>query len=204
MIKNSNSQAGQESFVMSMLEYKRNGFYVEVGGYHAKHQSNTYILETEYDWKGFALEINVGLAEEYTKERKNPCIAADAITFDYEKAFKEFNAPQQIDYLQLDIDPAPNTLECLYQIPMNYRYSVVTFEHDLYADPEKHSIIQSSAKEYLLDYGYKLIVQNVYAPDYSNGPNSPFEDWYVDPNVINKSIYSKFMFSNVYAETLFN
>lgn len=201
MLKNSHSQAYQESFVMSMLGNKANGFYVEVGGYDAKSLSNTYVLETEYNWRGFALEIDSKKANKYTSQRKNPCIAADAINFDYRKAFKEFSAPNQIDYLQLDIEPAPNTLACLYKIPMNYRYSVITFEHDLYADPIKHTVIKHSAREYLQGFGYKLIVSNVYAP--KNVP-SPFEDWYVDPQVVDESVYSKFVSENVRPQTLFS
>jgi hypothetical protein len=186
---------------MSMLQYKRNGFYVEVGGYDSKSLSNTYALETDYGWRGFALEIDKNKANKYTKERINPCIAADAITFDYEKAFKEFNAPKQIDYLQLDIEPAPNTLACLYKIPMNYRYSVITFEHDLYVDSVKHAVIKNSAKEYLQGFGYKLIVSNVYAP--KNSP-SPFEDWFVDPNVVSEDIYNNFISENIRPKELFS
>lgn len=186
---------------MSMLDYKKNGFYVEVGGYDSKSLSNTYVLETEYSWKGFALEIDETKASKYTYERSNPCIAADAITFDYLKAFEEFNAPKQIDYLQLDIEPAPNTLACLYKIPMNYRYSVITFEHDLYADSQRHSVVKNSAREYLQGFGYKLVVSNVYAP--KNNP-SPFEDWYVDPNVVNESVYKNFISENVRPQTLFS
>ena len=201
MLKNSHSQAYQESFVMSMLEYKKNGFYVEVGGYDAKSLSNTYVLETEYDWKGFALEIDYARAEKYTSQRTNPCIAADAITFDYEKAFKEFDAPKQIDYLQLDVEPAPNTLACLYKIPMNYRYSVITFEHDLYANPEEHGFVQEAAREYLFNYGYQLVVSNVYAS--KNNP-SPFEDWFVDPNIVDESVYKKFISDSVRPKSLFS
>lgn len=201
MLKNSHSQAYQESFVMSMLGNKKGGFYVEVGGYDSKSLSNTYILETDYNWKGFALEIDEAKANKYTSERSNPCIAADAITFDYLAAFEKFSAPKQIDYLQLDIEPAPNTLACLYKIPMNYRYSVITFEHDLYADPQKHAVVKNSAREYLQGFGYKLIVSNVYAP--KNNP-SPFEDWYVDPQVIDESIYSNFISKDIRPQTLFS
>jgi hypothetical protein len=200
MLKNSYSQAYQESFVMSMLEYKKNGFYVEVGGYDAKSLSNTYVLETEYNWRGFALEIDEKKANKYSSERKNPCIATDAITFNYEKAFKDFDAPKQIDYLQLDIEPAPNTLACLYKIPMNYRYSVITFEHDLYVDPSKNIKIKHQAQKYLESHGYKIVVSGVYA---SKEDPSPFEDWFVDPRVVDESIYENFISSYVRPEKLF-
>ena len=186
---------------MSMLDYKRNGFYVEIGGYDAKSLSNTYVLENEYSWRGFALEIESKKADKYNLERSNPCITADAITFDYEKAFEDFDAPKQIDYLQLDIEPAPNTLACLYKVPMDYRYSVITFEHDLYVNPSEHRVVQQSARDYLFSYGYKLIVSNVCAP---KNKLSPFEDWFVDPEVVPERLYKKFISGTVRPETLFN
>lgn len=186
---------------MSMLGYKKGGFYVEVGGYDSKSLSNTYVLEADYSWRGFALEIDKTKADKYTAERINPCIAADAVTFDYEKAFKDFNAPSQIDYLQLDIEPAPNTLACLYKIPMNYRYSVITFEHDLYADPDKHIFIQEAARDYLFNHGYQLVVSNVYAP---KSKPSPFEDWFVDPELVPEKVYKNFISENVRPQTLFS
>jgi hypothetical protein len=199
VLKNSNSQSYQESFVMSMLNNKRNGFYVEVGGYDAKLLSNTYVLETEYGWQGFSIEINKERSKRYNQNRNNVCINADATTFDYEKTFENLRFPKQIDYLQLDIEPAPNTLQCLYKMPMNYRYSVITFEHDLYAHPQG-KLIQQKAREYLHNNGYKLVVGNVYAPKKSP---SPFEDWFVDPNIVGKSTYAKFVSENIYPKELF-
>jgi len=199
-MKKSYSQSYQDFFVLSMLQEKIGGFYVEIGGYDAKSLSNTYLLETDYKWKGFALEINEKRASKYNLERHNPCILADAINFDYRKAFKLFNAPKQIDYLQLDIEPSPNTLECLYNVPMEYRYSVITFEHDLYAHPEGQ-IVQQNARKYLQENGYKLVVGNAYAP--KNIP-SPFEDWFIDPSIIDKSIYKNFISENIQPKKLFS
>jgi hypothetical protein len=199
VLENSNSQSYQESFVMSMLNNKRNGFYVEVGGYDAKLLSNTYILEKECGWKGFSIEINKERSERYNQNRNNVCINADAISFNYEKTFENLNFPKQIDYLQLDIEPAPNTLECLYKMPTNYRYSVITFEHDLYAHPQGE-LVQQKARQYLHNNGYELVVGNVYAPKKSP---SPFEDWFVDPNIVNKSTYEKFVSENIYPKELF-
>ena len=200
MLKNSNSQSYQESFVMSMLQGKRGGFYVEVGGYDAQLLSNTYVLEKEYGWRGFALEIDKERSKRYNNKRNNTCINEDALNFNYEQTFEKLYFPKQIDYLQLDIEPAPNTLECLYKMPMNYRYSVITFEHDLYAHPQGESV-QKDARRYLHDNGYKLVVGNVYAP---KSTPSPFEDWFVDPSIVKESVYKKFIAENIYPKELFS
>lgn len=176
---NSNSEAGQESFVLTSLHEKRNGFYVEIGAYHSKKTSNTYLLETEFGWEGVAFEILPECVSEYNANRSNPCIEADATTFNYLEYFQSNNVPKQIDYLQLDIEPASNTLLALKQLPLNdYRFSVITFEHDLYFSPENLNV-KLEQQEILKNLGYKLMVDNVkvYAQGY---PPREFEDWWID------------------------
>ena len=187
-IPNSNSQAAQESFVLNQLKEKRNGYYVEIGGYHATELSNTYLLETEYDWSGVSLEIDPTRADAYNQARKNPCLAVDATTYNLRPYFVDNKWPKQIDYLQIDIEPAHQTLAALINLPMDYRYSVITFEHDRYVggDNDKH---QATAYEFLTDYGYKRVVHNLLN----------FEDWYIDPNIID----CDFLGENLSIEDLF-
>lgn len=175
----SNSQAGQESFVLNSLKEKRGGFYVEIGGYHSKNDSNTYLLETQYGWKGVALEIDKDRSDEYNANRSNICLNVDATTFDYFKYFEENNFPNTIDYLQVDIEPAYQSLKALESLPLDkYRFSVITFEHDIYFDPE-NALIKEKAKELLARFNYTLAVENVEAY------GKIFEDWWIDSNTIN-------------------
>ena len=59
----------------------------------------------------------------------------DATTVDYKAIFEENNFPNQIDYLQVDIEPAQQTLNALLQLPHDdYRFSVITYETDVYRD----------------------------------------------------------------------
>lgn len=172
-IPNSHSQEGQESFVINQLKGKRAGYYVEIGGHHATELSNTYLLETQYNWSGVSLEIVKHKAELYNKTRKNPCLAVDATTYDLESYFIENEWPKQIDYLQVDIDPASDTLAALLNMPKEYRFSIITFEHDNYISP-KNAKYQLAAYDFLSSQGYKRVVQNM----------KNLEDWYVDQNVI--------------------
>lgn len=177
---NGKGQANQDSFVLNALKEKRNGFYVEIGAQDPFTWNNTALLESEYNWTGVAFEIVQDLTDNYNNSRKNPCIQGDATLFDYYKYFKENNYPKQIDYLQLDIEPAHQTLAALYKLPLNeYRFSVITYEHDLYADPN-NALIKAEAMGVLKGLGYKLVVENV-----TDGiPDRPFEDWWIDPNIV--------------------
>ncbi len=72
------SQVYQDMFVLSLLDGKRNGTYPEIGGDDGKAISNTYLLETEFDWKGLAFEWVEGTENPtsawkgYLVNRKNP------------------------------------------------------------------------------------------------------------------------------------
>ena len=178
--KNGNGQAKQDSFVLNVLNEKRNGWYVEVGSNDPIIYNNTYLLETEYDWNGVGFDWDQSLVDNYNNVRKNKCISTDATKFDYLKYFKENKFPKQIDYLQLDIEPAHQTLAALKQMPLDeYRFSVITYEHDLYADPANKEIKKESI-DILSSLGYKLLVENVD----DSSPDRVFEDWWIDPKVI--------------------
>jgi hypothetical protein len=181
----------QEEFVIDLLGKKRGGYYVELGAYHSVKGSNTYRLETEFDWKGVSFEIVPELHKEVSENRKNPCVLGDATKFDYVRYFEENRFPKQIDYLQVDIDSgyklngrpdgnAHQSLHGLIAVPLNkYRFTVITFEHD--ANMYWRNIaIRDAQREILDSLGYSLVVRENH------------EDWWVDPNVVDLEGYRKY------------
>lgn len=191
LFKDSNSKDYQESFVLSVLKEKQNGFYLELGSAWPKQESNTYLLETAYNWQGIGFEIDKDLVEEYRSVRKNPVVHTDATTFDYRKYFKENNVPRQIDYLQMDLHPAYSTLQALRQLPLDeYRFSVITYEHNRWWDEDLHKYIQEESQRIFKSYGYTLVVENLL--DRTN----PLEDWWIDPNAVPYENYSKMISKN--------
>jgi hypothetical protein len=104
-IENNWSQSMQDMFVLSMLDGKKNGVYVEIGADQPRVISNSYLLESEFDWSGVSFELDGDKVIYFNTIRRNKCICADATAYDYKFLFQERNYPKQIDYLQLDIDP---------------------------------------------------------------------------------------------------
>lgn len=167
---------GQDLFVLKTLNFKTHGTYLEIGAGHSSFRSNTYLLESQYSWRGIGIELDGPTSDECNRNRINKCITADATTLDYELILEIFDMPKQIDYLQVDIDPAPNSLLALKRLPLDkYRFTTITFEHDLYAG---HSDIKLEQIKILTSYGYQLAVENVEAPE------GPFEDWWIDPKAL--------------------
>lgn len=55
-LNKANSQLQQDLFVLGVLRCKQEGFYVEFGATDGIAISNTYLLETEFGWKGILVE----------------------------------------------------------------------------------------------------------------------------------------------------
>jgi len=176
------SQALQDIFVLSILDGKENGTYIEIGSAGPFSGNNTALLETDFNWRGFSLDIDSEAVEKFNAERKNKCILLDATKANFNTLIHEYKLGDTIDYLQLDIDPSEITYNVLTAIPFNkYKFRVITYEHDYYVDPSLG--YRERSRVFLKSKGYKLVVSDI-APD----NNSSFEDWWVHPDLVDPKI----------------
>ena len=183
-IENNWSQSMQDMFVLSMLDGKRNGIYVEIGADQPRVISNTYLLEKDFDWSGISFELDADKVAFFNTIRKNKCLCEDATLYNYKSLFEELNYPKQIDYLQLDIDPAEGTLRALKALPLDdYRFSVITYETDVYSSGAD---IQDEQIEILESHGYQLVAKNVKCE------GNPYEDWWVDPAIVSEDVWKPY------------
>lgn len=203
-IEGCKGEALQDNFVLDILSSKENGYYLEVGGSLPEYGNNTYILEKKYGWKGISFEIDEEILKKYNLERENKGYLCDATNFEYAELLKSLSFPKQIDYLQVDIDPADNSLKALKNLPFNqYRFTVITFEHDLYAN-ENNKAIQAEQEEFLSSRGYIRFAKNVKVIPQDGTKNcewKAFEDWWVDGNLINlpRDYYKDMRFTDIFA-----
>lgn len=174
--KGSLSQAYQESLVLNVLNFKTGGYFLEIGAADGIEASNTYLLEKKFNWTGLAVEWDPVLYARYRENRITKCVLDDATSWRPEKLMKELEFPTRVDYLQVDIDPADQSLTALVNLPFDlHRYSVVTFEHDYYVSRDKS--VRDKSREFLRSFGYHLLVAGVE----TQGRN--FEDWWIDPEL---------------------
>ncbi len=52
----SQSQIGQETYVLEKLQYKTGGYFLEIGGGDGYTLSNTFLLERKFNWTGILVE----------------------------------------------------------------------------------------------------------------------------------------------------
>lgn len=174
------SQAYQDIFVLTVLNGQRQGFYLEIGCNVPDHTNNTYLLSKQYNWTGVSIDFLADLEPAWKAMRpKDLFLACDAFSIDYAEMLADC---QIVDYLQLDIDPAPNTLALLNKLPLStHRFRVITFETDIYAGQSNH-IVREQSRKILTDHGYTLVVGDVLVDS-----KLPYEDWWVDLNLTDKT-----------------
>lgn len=181
-IEKNYSQAYQDMFVLTMVNGKKEGTYLEIGSSDPYSGNNTVLLEEKFNWSGISIDIKKEEVEKFAKVRKNKVLQLDATTIDYTKLLSENYTTTDIDYLQIDCEPPEVSLNILLSIPFEkYRFGVITFEHDYYADATKS--IRDKSRRYLVSMGYIPVATNI-APNHTDG----YEDWWVHPDLINKEI----------------
>lgn len=173
------SQCYQDLFVLTMLNGKLNGYYLEIGSGDPWYGSNTALLEKK-GWIGLSIDIHKEAVRLFKLERKNPVVARDATTTNIETLLQKQKAPKDMDYLQVDCDPAQTSMQALLNVPFHkYRFAVITFEHDHYLD--ESDSIRDRSRAYLRSLGYVLVLDDVSMNEFDS-----FEDWWVHPQLMDK------------------
>jgi hypothetical protein len=190
---NTYSQAAQDLFVEAITKGKMNGYFLEIGSNHPDVNSNTYLLEKKYNWKGLMVEYDKSYQSLYETQRPNSMyIMEDARTINYRKFLDDNKFPENIDYLQIDLDvDNRSTLDTLLLLNNTvfdkYKFATITFEHDIYTG--NFFDTQNISRKILTDRGYILVFPNVRV--FYGGGYNPFEDWYVHPELVDMNYVNK-------------
>lgn len=185
------SQEGQDKIVLELLNNKKDGYFVELGGSNGVTSSNSYVLEKRFEWKGICIEANKRFYKHLVKNRN--CKTVRSVVSDHkEEVFfnndgatghidskgekmisaplaqilKENDAPKVIDYLSLDVEGFEEKV--LHDFPFDqFRFRVMSIERP-----------SDRLHEKLLATGYDL--HKVIKPG-----GYWLDNIYVDPNLIN-------------------
>jgi hypothetical protein len=165
-----------DEFCARLFNFKRSGTYVDIGSAHSKFHNNSHYLDVQLGWRGLCIELESQYNESYSDRKNCTYINGDATKINYADTFAKLNMPCCIDYLSLDVDVLDlDVARILLATP--YRFKVVGIEHDAYLYGDKYRVPQ---RELFLSKGYVLVCANMFVrhPDIVD---SPFEDWYLDP-----------------------
>ena len=82
------SQYGQDDYIDKLLNEKRNGFFVELGGYDGESHSNTLFFERYRDWSGLLIEANPFTFKQMVQKDRNcyminACVSRDVPSMEF-------------------------------------------------------------------------------------------------------------------------
>jgi hypothetical protein len=187
-------QAQQDKFVTKVLKEKRNGHFLEIGSNHPININNSYLLETQYDWRGIMVEYDSSFLNSYQQHRPNSIhVIHDATTVDYKNVFETNNMPLIFDYLQIDLEVSNgSTIKTLQKLDSDifdtYKFATVTFEHDIYNANYDNTRLQS--RDIFKRRGYLCVFEDI------NNDNHPYEDWYVNPDLVDMNYINNLIEQN--------
>lgn len=183
-IQTNYSESYQDLFILSILNGKRKGTYLEIGAGHPFYGNNTALLEKDFEWSGISLDFDKGFIEQYQEKRSNVALLRDATKLNYIELLESLEYGTEIDYLQIDCDPPEVSYDILSKIPFEkLKFAVITFEHDCYAAGDS---IKEKSRKLLKSFGYKLIFDEVSF----DGENS-YEDWWIHPKLVDEERFKE-------------
>lgn len=181
-------QIYQDRWVCETLEYKKNGYFLDIGAFDGVQISNTFFLEKYLNWSGICIEAGEDNYKELIKNRNCTCLnmivsdkngfqefaenwtvgkigkgkKTESITID--RLLTDWRVPKLIDYVSLDVEGAE--YDVLTMFPFNdYHVRLWTIEHNAHEDG---GVLRDNIRELMSRNKYRVYREQ------------PFEDWWYD------------------------
>ena len=190
-------QALQDKFVLNVLKNKKDGYFIEIGSNHPITNNNTYLLENSYNWRGVMIEYLNNWEHLYKVHRKNSIhIIDDATKINYRSFFDNNNIPENIDYLQIDLDVTNNsTIDTLIKLDEEvfnkHKFATITFEHDIFRG-KQYEKTRTLSRDIFKKRGYECVFEDIQ----DKVPNRVYEDWYVHPELVDMKYIEELKIKN--------
>jgi hypothetical protein len=176
------------------------GTFLDIGASYPTSANNTYGLECK-GWTGITIDSCPDYARHYVGVRKAPLTVLDMTAIDWGSFIADNPILRHtVDYLSLDIDAA--TLPVLRRVPFDkLQFRVLTVEHDAYRFGDS---VRKEMRNILGSAGYELIAADVNVHCTWNECSEalalngllPFEDWYVNPELVDMGVADRFRSDN--------
>jgi FkbM family methyltransferase len=198
------SQANQDKWVCEFLNFKQNGFYLDIGAYDGIQTSNTFVLEKDLNWSGICVEANSEVFNTLSLNRKSKNLNLAVLDYKGYCSFygdsvrndnignltpcdtlnnilEQNDAPSIIDYMSIDIEGSE--FNALKDFDFKkWQINLITIEHNLYVDGDFN---KNRLFKLLSENNFERVFEDVVCLD--TNPNcyqKPYEDWYVNKNIL--------------------
>lgn len=157
------------------------GFFIDIGCSIPAFQSNTKLL-LEMGWSGICIDIEER-SKEWSEYDNVHFIQGDATKLNWIQIESKYIIPGVIDYVSFDVDRF--TFDAVQNfLEYGLSFKCATVEHDAYRFGDDLRIPERNILE---KFGYKRVRSDV------SHNNMPYEDWYIDPLLVNQEELEKEM-----------
>lgn len=94
----SSSQIGQDLWVIDTLNFKKNGYFLDLGALDGRTHSNSLMLERKYGWNGICIEANPDVFPMLSSNRN--CMCVNSLLDNINDAVKEFHCADELSYVE--------------------------------------------------------------------------------------------------------
>lgn len=181
------SQAGQDKFAFAMNEGKL-GTFLDIGCHDGVTNNNTLALERE-GWRGVLVDLQCLPPVTARGARFHQ---GDSTLIDY-CILDAIANDGLVDFLSLDVDESTTTtLHRILGFP--YHFKIICIEHDVYRLGPGPRDLQ---RQVLRKWGMSLVCADVVVDAGPGVPvGGPFEDWWVDPDLVPYEVWSPYLCDN--------
>jgi len=199
-LRKSRSQIRQDLFVLSQLNFKKNGYFVEFGATNGVNLSNTYLLEKEFGWTGILAEPAICWHDDLKINRsakiETRCVWKDSkstLTFNEVGELSTINSYSDSDFHQgkrkkgntYEVETISlNELLEKHQAPADIDYLSIDTEGSEFEILNHFDFSDRSFKVITCEHNFttvekifELLVKNGYVRKLEK--ISDFDDWYV-------------------------
>jgi hypothetical protein len=180
------SELWQDLFVISALEGKREGVYLDIGSSYPIFANNTYLLEKDFGWRGLSIDPQMKFIQKSLMYRDNPSFAFDILKIDISFLLQSMGFSLVLDYLSIDCGDPEVSLQALSRIlESRVQFKVLTFAHDFGFNP--NSMVKEESRKILQRVGYTLFITDV-----SYNDTISQEDWWIDSSKVSTAFFKNF------------
>lgn len=191
-------ETGQDKWAVEFLNYKKNGYFLDIGAYDGVEGSNTLYMEKKLGWTGICVETflshftimkmarscileNIAVwskpttlyfqPQNHTTRNNQAGIPSRAVTIAH--LLEKHKTPTVIDYINIDIEGSE--YEALLGFPFDKHIGLTwTIEHNMCVD--KNPVYKNKLKKIMENNGYIIAHENVGCV---NSNWEPMEDWWI-------------------------
>jgi FkbM family methyltransferase len=206
-ITDAKSQIGQDLFVLSTLNFKRNGYFVEFGATNGVNLSNSFILEKSFGWTGILAEP-AKVWHDALKQNRGCHIETDCVWRDSTSTL-EFNEVMAAEHSTVNLFSDSDFHASLRKHGLKYRVATISLTDLLnkYSAPDEIDFLSIDTEGSEFDilstfdfdrYRFKVITcehnhtankEKIHKLLSSHGYQrklediSDFDDWYIRPDL---------------------